>query len=70
MKIDRELFTSRDLDAAGFLSRWTRHRLMRRGEFPRPDAFIGNRPVWRRATLDKYLEAGGVTASPTRQGSR
>jgi predicted DNA-binding transcriptional regulator AlpA len=45
-------------DVAGALgvSRPTFERLRSSGRFPKPDLLIGKRPMWRRATVEKWVE--------------
>ncbi len=42
------------------VDRRTVERLRSAGRFPRPDIVIGRMPLWRPATIDAWIEAGGA----------
>lgn len=42
-----------DLEAAGEGSRWTILRRMERGDFPKPDYYLGRYPRWLTSTVQR-----------------
>ena len=67
-----QLLNYRDLEEAGFGSRFTIWRKVRTGEFPRPDFDLGTpgrpRPRWTPETVQEHLESrrtGHKTAQAT-----
>ncbi len=41
-------------------SRRTMFRQVAAGDFPKPDSRVGNKLVWRRATIERHLERAGL----------
>ena len=56
----RLVFDHRALDEAGLWSRWKRNEMIKNGEFPRPDFYVGNgpkpRPHWKRETIESFID--------------
>jgi predicted DNA-binding transcriptional regulator AlpA len=38
----------------------TLDRMISSGNFPKPDIKIGKHPIWKRATVERWMDSGGV----------
>ena len=55
---DRLTWGIDDLSALTGLSRRTLERERSAGRFPKPDLYVGKRPMWRPETIRRWIEAG------------
>lgn len=57
---DRLLWGLGDIAGLLGLNRRTLERLRSSGRFPAPDIKVGKRPLWRPATVHRWVEGGGA----------
>lgn len=57
---DRLTWRLSDIVQATGLARRTLERLRSAGKFPPPDLNVGRCPLWRPATVSRWVEGGGV----------
>ncbi len=51
-----DFMTSQDIAETLGVKLTTVHQYRTRGELPDPDAHVGRSPVWRKATIEEWLE--------------
>jgi predicted DNA-binding transcriptional regulator AlpA len=56
---ERLTFRFDDLPDALGVSRRTIERARAAGRFPKPDLHIGRMPLWRKATIEDWIDGGG-----------